>query len=889
MPFQLFSRWTGRKPAATNLQTTQSRLNYTSASTTTLAKASSAPPKLTTAHARDVPLELHTQGIRETLDCLRGGESSEALLALRRLQVEAEKRARSNRNEADVVLRALNIVRSISSWRPEVTQAESGQDLYLDESSSSDEQKIAKQQEEVTAPPAEGNEMNVSTDRTSRSHRTKDRMKNSKTSGDGSGSHPSLRHISSETEGATSLSLRRNFQEETMLDALPRAPMEGRSGSPGSPSTSMMMLAESPTDTSEADYRENSARSMRHVLDAYRNPDPSSPPASATSSEYSDEEVDISDFPRPPTALGWHENRGEASPTESHVADSAIEEFVAHEEQTSAELGQAGVVEIFGGTAQLVFHTNKPIRLHNVTEPAMECKTKELDDGNHMTLGPGTYSFIQGGKTMTITVSGNDQVQVGCTNPPPVSTIDQSIPDDDQEPSSATTDGEIDDLLEHYSESSSSSEGDVLTPVDIPLPEILTQGIDLPPFFPNAPNAQAPLAVIRAGLSLPETATHAEIQDHVACNLTILRYLALHVIPSPDINPVEQLTDLHELVVASQDRKTEYTRLLQAIRSIYWDSGAVIEMLSFVDAFAPPNGLRRRHRILPAFRKIRAADSERQGLLTSTQIHTLSKHGLSLYDLVTIADLPKVVSHGLTDRLIEAAATGALETLRECDMLNEDGALLELLSAVDSRTKTQEGVGRKKRRRSRLRFCENVDSNEEPKKNDGAGEAVRSTWSVSSQSSDDDDEEDQCDTQENSGLSDSQLEDYETFFKSIQNTAPSSPEKSLDDKTEAPITNRRPMLARSTGGFRAIDSTSVSVDEETKKNPELTRSFEEIGTNPVVVDTETAFLHPFLQDALSHDGTTHKLSLHPFLQDTDDISQDLTTYWGVNLGGILNA
>ncbi|KAF5515626.1 hypothetical protein CGCS363_v000978 [Colletotrichum siamense] len=862
--------------ARNNPQPSQSGFNYTSTSTITLAKASSAPPKLTTAYARDVPLELHTQGIRETLDCLRGGESSEALLALRRLQTEAEKRARSNRNEADTILRALNIVRGITSWRPEVTQAESGQDLYRDESSSSDEQKIAKQQEEVTAPPAEGNKMNVGTDGTSRSHRTKDKMKNGKTLGDGSGSRPSLRRISSETEGATSLSSRRNFQQETMRDVLPRVPTDGRRESPGSLSTSMMMLAKSPTDTSEGDYRENSARSMRHVLDTYRNPGPSSPSASATSSEYSDEEVNISDFPRPPTALDWHENKQETSPIESPIADSSIEELVAHEEQTNAETGHAGAVEIFG-------------------EPASERKPKELDNGNQITLGPGTYSFIQGGKTMTITVRGNDQVQVGCTNPPPISNVDQDILDDDPEPSSATTDGSIDDLLEHYSASSSSSEGDVLTPVDVPLPEILTQGIDLPPFFPNAPNAQGPLAVIRAGLSLPKTATHNEIQDHIACNSTILRYLALHVIPSPDINPVEQLTDLHELVLASQDGKTEYTRLLQAIRSVYWDSGPVIEMLSFIDAFAPPNDLRRRHRILPAFRKIRAADSQRKGCLTSTEIHTLSKHGLSLYDLVSIADLPKVISQGLMDRLIEAAATGVLETLKECDILNEDGALLELLSAVDGRETNQECIGRKKSvvgTPSRLRFCENVDSIEESEKNDSAGEAVRSTWSVSSESSDDGDDEEQYDTQENSSMSDSQLDNYETFFKSIQKTAPSSTDKSLDDQTEAPITNRRPMLARSTGGFRAIDATSVSVDEATKKSPELSRFFEEIGTNPVVIDTDTVsnqFLHPFLQDALSHDGTAQKLSLHPFLQGTDDISQDLTTYWGVNLGGILDA
>ncbi|KAJ5000750.1 hypothetical protein K4K48_002279 [Colletotrichum sp. SAR 10_66] len=801
MPFKLFSRWTGRKLTPTSPQPSQSGFNYTSTSTITLSKASSAPPKLTTAYARDVPLELHTQGIRETLDCLRGGESSEALLALRRLQIEAEKRARSNRNEADTILSALNIVRGITSWRPEVTQAESGQDLYRDESSSNDEQKIAKQQEEVTTPPAEGNEMN-----------------------------------------------------ETMRDVLRRVPTDGRSESPGSLSTSMMMLAESPTDTSEADYRENSARSMRHVLDTYRNPGPSSPPPPATSSEYSDEEVNISDFPRPPTALDWHENKRETSPTESPIADSSIEEFVAHEEQTNAEIGHAGAVEIFG-------------------EPATERKPKELDNGNQITLGPGTYSFIQGGKTMTITVRGNDQVQVGCTNPPPVSNVDQDILDDDPEPSSATTDGSIDDLLEHYSASSSSSEGDVLTPVDVPLPETLTQGIDLPPFFPNAPNAQGPLAVIRAGLSLPKTATHNEIQDHIACNSTILRYLALHVIPSPDINPVEQITDLHELVLASQDGKKEYTRLLQAIRSVYWDSGPVIEMLSFVDAFAPPNDLRRRHRILPAFRKIRAADSQRKGCLTSTEIHTLGKHGLSLYDLVSIADLPKVISQGLMDRLIEAAATGVLETLKECDILNEDGALLELLSAVDGKATTQESVGKKKSvvgTPSRLRFCENVDSIKEPEKNDSADEAVRSTWSVSSESSDDGEEEDQYDTQEDSSMSDSQL----------------------DDQTKTPITNRRPMLARSTGGFRAIDATFVSVDEETKKSPALTRFFEEIGTKPVVIDTDTVsnqFLHPFLQDALSHDGTAQKLSLHPFLQETDDISQDSTTYWGVNLGGILDA
>ncbi|KAI3542708.1 hypothetical protein CABS01_04118 [Colletotrichum abscissum] len=289
---------------------------------------------------------------------------------------------------------------------------------------------------------------------------------------------------------------------------------------------------------------------------------------------------------------------------------------------------------------------------------------------------------------------------------------------------------EIDGLLDIYATTSHPDHGSPLSPT--------TDKDLLPPYHPSSPSALVPLTTIARGLSLPQTTPYSTLQTHLARNANILRYLVLHCIPFPSINPLEPQTDLVEPILPlpltpgsgdyarnfpSHPRRREYTRLLQAVRSVQWSADAINDMLAVVDfhsplpspsspSFSTDPSHRRISTALPAFRKLRAADAERRGYLTSTQLHELSMHGISLLDVLQMNDVPRVVSSGLGGRLVAAAASGALGVARECNLLDEEGALLELLADPEeefgSRLRTRD-QGRRSGRGSGLRCCTGVD------------------------------------------------------------------------------------------------------------------------------------------------------------------------------------
>ncbi|KXH48948.1 hypothetical protein CSIM01_08607 [Colletotrichum simmondsii] len=467
---------------------------------------------------------------------------------------------------------------------------------------------------------------------------------------------------------------------------------------------------------------------------------------------------------------------------------------------------------------------------------------------------------------------------------------------------------EIDDLLDIYATTSHSHHGTLLSPT--------TDKDLLPPYHHSSPSALVPLTTIARGLSLPQTTPYNILQTHLARNANILRYLVLHCIPSPSINPLEPQTNLVEPILPlplspgsgeyaqnfpSHPRRREYTRLLQAIRSVQWSADAINDMLAVVDFHSPlpspsspPFSTYTSHRrtstALPAFRKLRAADAERRGYLTSTQLHELSMHGISLLDVLQMNDVPRVVSSGLGGRLVAAAASGALSVARECNLLDEEGALLELLAdpeeELGSGLKTRDHR-RRSGRGSGLRCCVGVDDEGEV--------GVEEEGADSENEMDDDEDEVYGEGTRFDGLVD-EMETGHVVDDGAYLVSPLSPEAFTADQTwedqggvaSAPTTSqpsedlmtfsdddkeededdiydpptdcileqpeadlrvkplnipkRKPTLKRS-HSFREIDTTgeetntAVLVDKETSEDPELRRFFDEIGAIPVVAGT----------------------------------------------------
>ncbi|EXF74160.1 hypothetical protein CFIO01_12625 [Colletotrichum fioriniae PJ7] len=473
-----------------------------------------------------------------------------------------------------------------------------------------------------------------------------------------------------------------------------------------------------------------------------------------------------------------------------------------------------------------------------------------------------------------------------------ISPTSQSEGEEDEE--------EIDDLLDIYATTSNSHHDSALSPA--------TDKDLLPPYHPSSPSALIPLTTIARGLSLPQTTPYNILQTHLARNANILRYLVLHCIPSPSINPLEPQTDLIEPILPlpltpgsgeyaqnfpSHPRRREYTRLLQAIRSVQWSADAINDMLAVVDFRSPlpsPSSLsfstypsqRRTSTALPAFRKLRAADAERRGYLTSTQLHELSTHGISLLDVLQMNDVPRVVSSGLGGRLVAAAASGALGVARECNLLDEEGALLELLADPEEDSGSGlriQSQGRRGGKGSGLRCCVGIDDENEM--------GLEEAGTDSDDEMDDDEDEGtsfdglvdemgtghivddgtylvsplspeaftaEQDWESQSGISlevrtsqpsedlmtfsdDDEEEDENGIYDPPTDFDAEQPEVDLYVKP-LNIPRKKPTLKRS-HNFREIDTTgeeintAVLINKETGEKPELRRFFNEIGARVV--------------------------------------------------------
>ncbi|KAK2042568.1 hypothetical protein LZ31DRAFT_354240 [Colletotrichum somersetense] len=437
---------------------------------------------------------------------------------------------------------------------------------------------------------------------------------------------------------------------------------------------------------------------------------------------------------------------------------------------------------------------------------------------------------------------------------------------------------EIDNLLDIYATSSDRTSIPSATPI---------QHSDLPPYPPYHPSASAPLLTIARGLSLPPTTSFAELQEYLARNANILRYLVLHCVPSPSINPIEYVTDLVEPILPLplpphsslaqnyplHPRRREYTRLLQAVRSVLWSADAINDMLAAVDSDpSPPGGRGRPSTALPMFRKLRAADAQRKGCLTSAQLHGLRRHGVSLLDVLQMNDVPKVVARGLTGRLVEAAESGVLEIAKEGNLLDEEGALLELLADPDDAVPTSPRNERRGwlRGGSGLRNCVGVDEDDgEATDDESEGYEVETaveslvedgdgiydmSYTVSPLSPDANPGEHGWDHHDVSPLTtSSRLEELEALFHEVR--ALSSEQKRPADEAATPDQQPRKSLRRTRMLRTCGDRGGVLVDEETAKSPEMQRFFHEI-------------------EAADSDSRLAKGGRRS---------------WGVNLGGILSA
>ncbi|KAL0939262.1 uncharacterized protein CTRU02_205872 [Colletotrichum truncatum] len=728
-----------------------------------------------TVSSTNLALKIHTQGIQETLDCVRGGESPESLLALRRLQHDAERRARSKRGEADIVLRALAVIRKVAPGAPRIAQAEDGQYQYKDSGAGKDNEEDEKE-------------------------------------------------VNEDEEN-----------EDTVRRWLSSFP------SPGSPL---------------GDGRGSSARSMRHVLDAYRRP------LTSSNDSYEERRRKSTSIPRPSSALGWYEGDDDETLADGTTAQSKIEKATVEDQKSNS---------IFREAELLQMHREKQINKHPTN----------VDYSGRTHLAANAH-YLNGSHVSSQTMGhGNTQVNSDYMPfQPPRSHPEPEYPPlqvkAGEDPSPTTADTDIDDILDIYS-NSGETQGDAHSS---PPPEALVRGVDFPPFFPNTTNAQGPLNVIRAGLSLPPAASYIDIQEKLARNSTIIRYLALHIIPAPDINPIEYVTDLSEPSLESGTRRRGYTRLLQAIRSVYWDSGSINDMLTVVDSLCPPNSTSRRRQgcDLAVFRKIKSADAQLKGCLTATQAHHLDRLGFPLVDVVSMPDLPKVISQGLAGRLLEAAESGALGIARECNLLDEEGALLELLSEPGERPSDK--AGKKSRavgQPSGLRWCVNVDQlpevGNEERNEEGNSETCSPNMILLSSCRSA--EEIQDVWREGTQMTESRLKELETFFLGIGSSVVTSTNYAPEKAALATTASQRPKLARSTGSFRACDDDGcILVNADTMMDPKLQRFFKDIGLAPLDCSPETLenpALHRFVEETTKH-----------------QVSFKGGKSWGVNLGGMLH-
>ncbi|GKT75374.1 hypothetical protein ColTof4_07797 [Colletotrichum tofieldiae] len=829
------------------------------------------------------PLEVRTHGVEETEALLRG-ESSHALSALRQRQKEAEQSLRSERNK----LCSRSGARALSfAWRQgqEKTALRQKQqrrhdhenylhhhyhhqpykDAYSEEEYDETKEVNHCQRWEDTETPDEGAD---SADAGNRSETRRRSLAGAVETGTDNVPRlpclffPEFGRMVGETE-IPSTAEGSGIPTPGHMESVEKG--ASLSGSPASKDSLLGCLDD--FCAKEVGGHEVPERSTRDRFGMYR---PTSDEFEGWQMDEDDAPHDMSyDIPRPATGLGWYED-------DESAVNSTIDRF----SQTSplVKVGDAPTTgehnsgELNPSMSTVFDNTNcflrpdteddwlgpKPVRWGSVSYDSVELSSNSVtDDSDH--VSPTSSRFL------------------------PVSSEEE----------------EIDNLLDIYA-TCSDRKTLSLTPS--------AQEGNLPPYPSYHPSALAPLLTIARGLSLPPTTSFPALQENLARNANIIRYLALHCIPSPSINPIEHTTDLVEPILPpplpqyssfaqnypQHPRRREYTRLLQAIRSVRWSADAINGMLAVVDFSSPPPGRGRHSTALPMFRKLRAADAQRRGCLTSAQLHRLHCHGVSLLDVLQMNDIPKVVTCGLGGRLVEAAESGALGVARECNLLDEEGALLELLA--DPNDLAAKSPGNERRgwagKGSGLRNCVGVDEDENVATGDwnegydeetfvrsfvdgeGGGHGVDDIpYTVSPLSPEATFGEQSWDQRDISPLTTSyRIQELETLFHEVRSLS-----SGQNCQTDATAPDQGHTTLGRTHGLRPCRDRGILVDDEGARSPEMQRLFHEIGAAPVVsgsnVPKDAAARGPMEEAGFGNEGS----QAAPGHES-----------WGVDLGGTLS-
>ncbi|TQN73479.1 hypothetical protein CSHISOI_00781 [Colletotrichum shisoi] len=700
------------------------------------------------------PFKVQTHGVEETEAILRG-ESSRALVALRRRQEEAERRLRSEGSEADSNFWARAV--SVARRRGEEKTAAREQQ----------HQQQRKQWRRWQKERRHGDEDD-------RYHHDRRGRYTDVEPGEGRGGakevNPSghwedLQALDGNADGADAERRSSMWRESpARTEKVPRLPSllfpefgkmvaevgipsthEGSDASPvhghhgdgtgtGTPldesPKSMDRLLDCPNDSAEVIVgggQASAEQSMRDGLDMCRPATEDFEGWQMNEENKSPHEPTGYDIPRPATGLGWYDddewslrstvNHFSAEPDGRWTDETTTRTITVktqHFPVRKDSLHHSSPLDHeFSPTVSSTETEDSPFPEEDVSAGPSPSMSTIINNSNAF-LQPSTeddddddyYDWVRQRRKIQTPVSYGHVEYPSYANDGPFSSSISHGPDSaspassELSPLSCEEEQDIDDLLDIYAATASSD----------PIPSLpSTHENDvlplLPPWLPYHPSAAAPLATIARGLSLPPTTPFDVLQDHLARNANILRYLILHCIPSPSTNPVEQANDLVEPILPpplpahpsfadkypQHPRRREYTRLLQAVRSVRWSAGAIVDMLAVVDfpqtaplpSFSSPGRSLRPSTALPMFRKLRTADAQRKGCLTSAQLHSLHRHGVSLLDVLQMNDVPKVVTRGLGGRLIEAAESGALCVARDCNLLDEEGALLDLLADPD--------------------------------------------------------------------------------------------------------------------------------------------------------------------------------------------------------------
>ncbi|WYZ34522.1 hypothetical protein EsH8_I_000798 [Colletotrichum jinshuiense] len=878
-------RWTSGRKQSTTTSTEPFRHDRTGPATTTAAwhyspdggqnaPRPSSSGSTVTEHSE---FTVRPYGIEETEACLRG-ESPLALVALHRQQKEAEQRAKSGKGKADAYLKRA----ASSSDRRRDTEIRERQwhrqqpysdEVAGDENKDGDVEEVKTQTRGGIAAFVEDED---GANEGSRSSWRRTKTGASSMEGD-RGSLPTLPTLSFPELGK--MVGEAGLRSTTEPESAPAGHEEVKCLTE-SLLSEITQSAQIPSDLGGIsdvwnEHRGWSPRSMRRLVDMYRSPSPDFELSTNDNQEELSEACHY--MPRSHTSLGWYDDGIKTAFYDIDLSDpESNERGVEQPPDTRREravrfpirkesLPHSFQIRSVSRASCLVETCDNATSEGDRSAEAYPVMSAVISDTSDF-----LWSSTEGYRDL-YEDTGEDDLRNEPESPPRRLFTsdgdfeysgwgpDNSLNDQDGSPiapvskwSPTETDKTIDELLDsyvNYSDPETETDTFPVAPEAPTLPCPLVQGVDLPPFYAGTPNALAPLVIVARGLSLPPSTTYAETQEHLARNANILRYLTLHCIPAPDINPVEHITDLTEPVLPhpqphagfpSRHRRQEYTRLLQAIRSLHWTADTINDMLAVVD-FQPPR--RGAATALPMFRKLRATDAERRGCLTSAQLHHLRQHGVSMLNVLQMNDVPRVVSRGLGPRLLEAAESGALGIARDCNILEEQGALLELLVDPDDVAKPPRGGKRRHDGRpSGLRSCVGVDEDdlhgeEALFRGDEGGDHKSGDvpYIVSPLFPDGSSGHTQWDQREVSPVATSSRPgELETLFRDAQSQSSSSSDGPGTVNTADAGVARENMLKRSASFWVSSEDNTVLFDNEMSQKSEIQRFFRDDGADLVV-------------------------------------------------------